>query len=689
MTARRLSIFFLITAITPSVFFGTPVLAQERTTSEDIIATVNYLKQTHADWCSTKADENSADCNTSTTYCNEEKWSEFVKDNVTFAGGTIPMQKKSGDDERYGGATVEGAVWEGAKYFSGVPLLYDAGKSLFSSDGELLPDEVYAYLRKDPRNRNQIKPLKLASCFCQCGNGDTNSACTGKEAGTPFQVSVGSVFTREQCIRACEGRTPAEKCAGTLPLIEEIDAGSAEGRAEALARSAAGDVDATCFTQAECEQVSGIWESYVVCSDGKGRCYSPEPKVTLNVPIGGVSSIRGFNNYLALTYRYALSILAVTTTAMFIFGAFVYLLASGGVSKIEKGKEIMTDAVIGMILMLGGVMIFRTLNPATVTLNPIKVYMVNTQKYLSAQYCSDLVGAHMLADAGEPPNLKTRSEIGESEEAYGVPSGDARCGHEFYIRDSVAGGSCLGNTCPNGEICVTCASGKPEECMGQQSTRMVCDKQVFGGSINYGDERAPEAVYLIFVCNDAETSTLGPSHHIRVIETEAETVGRVVGSTKTEKDVSGVASYSFDFSSGDVQSAVTLCRSQGGFRGALLAVQYNDDKNFFSRALAAPISDEELNPGDDFAILSRNNCHNRPFDAYAVGGMTNSAYEDLGSGLTCGFSKPSAPLRISANYWTAEELTAAAEGRNPLTCNFGLSESNAPSDAARFPGYCN
>ena len=102
---------------------------------------------------------------------------------------------------------------------------------------------------------------------------------------------------------------------------------------------------------------------------------------SLNVSIPGFNtsgvSPTLFGDYLVAAFRYMISIVAVATTVMFIWGAFLYMVGSTG-EKVEKGKEIMKDAVIGLALVLGATTILRTLNPALLSTSLVEVTPINT-----------------------------------------------------------------------------------------------------------------------------------------------------------------------------------------------------------------------------------------------------------------------------------------------------------------------
>jgi hypothetical protein len=172
---------------------------------------------------------------------------------------------------------------------------------------------------------------------------------------------------------------------------------------------------AACSTKEDCQPGEGCGENNVckivapgtICVNNstcgltheckEGKCAAPEvrqgvttveqtettPKLPpiipqLNVPIPGLTLGGGpgddgsaiFSQYVAGAYRYAISIVAVAATVMFTFGAFLYLLGSA-ITSIQKGKQYMIDAVIGLLLVFGAIFILRTLNPATVNMKQV------------------------------------------------------------------------------------------------------------------------------------------------------------------------------------------------------------------------------------------------------------------------------------------------------------------------------
>jgi hypothetical protein len=512
------------------------------------------------------------------------------------------------------------------------------------------------YLRADWTQNSQTPPgpVQKATCYCECAAGDTFDACLGKAPGFPYRGAED--LTVEQCAEKCKPHAIAQKCAGTLvPLAK----GSAPG--------ASFSGDALCFTADECVQQGGIFEANAAGCSGKGKCAAGESEVLLTQPIGKVTKVRGFANYLATGYQYLISISAVAATVMFTWGAFRYLLGSTSLFSIEKGKQIMKDSVVGLLLLLGATAILRTVNPATTRLDPIKVYMVNTTQFANTAYCADLGGGVRLADAGTPPNLRAYEDVSKDPKAFSLSPSQTQCGKSYWQQDAV-GSACQGSACAAGEACVSCADGAAAGCLGQKSDRRVCAKSLFVGTVDFVDKRYPKEVDLLAFCNDAQNADASVVYSkIDIVdEFSLERVARQTASGQsTDEDSAGRAGYSFAFTTADVQAAVTTCGTPG-LRGMLIGLIYHE-------------------PGtavNDVAVLSKRNCSSGRFDGYGDGSAASqSDLADFADAIACGVKKGKFlddPQKT--NFWSQQELLDALNGVKPISCNFSLSDSNAPDD---------
>ena len=110
--------------------------------------------------------------------------------------------------------------------------------------------------------------------------------------------------------------------------------------------------------------VEGANESYsTTCDETAG----PVP-ITLGVSVGGVSEVSGLPEYINTVYRYLVSIILVVAIVMCVYGGFLYLVGSAGISSAQRGKQIIKDALVGMVIVLSAYAILQTINSGTTVL---------------------------------------------------------------------------------------------------------------------------------------------------------------------------------------------------------------------------------------------------------------------------------------------------------------------------------
>lgn len=593
-----------------------------------------------------------------------------------------------------GGAAKPWGDHPGVSLFTGTS---GAGGGASPTAGEALP-----YLQADWERNSQTPPgpIQKSTCYCECQGSDTSDVCKGKTPGFPYLA--GQDLTLEQCKEQCKTNPVATaKC--SVP--------SAAPAGTSVSVNSSGSLDAFCFTPAECATQSGFFEAGGGC-EGKGRCYAAEPVIKLNTALGSVTEIQGFNQYVVAAYRYLISIAAVAATVMFTWGAFLYLVGSA-IPSISRGRQIMIDAIFGLVMVLGATTILRTINPATTNLNPLKVYMVNTLQFTNIAFCRDVPSSTKLALAGTRPSLTPYEDVAKNPNAFTIAPAKATCGSSYWVQGAT-GSSCDGSACPNrGEACVSCADGESDACNGKNKTDMVCQKTIFAGTVNYASQRHPEQVYMLALCNfaqPADPKTTAPdqvSNNWQLISGDLGKSGITAGGQTSDADVTGRATYRFNLEDDDLADAVSFCSNKGGLRGALLAVQYNDDtvkpefralasgfltavggtvvfvpggQLFGGAALVAAGAIGGTAPYDDLAILSKANCGapRAAFDGYAAG--TGIADEpDIARGMLCGFVNGKF-LNGPGTYWSEQELRQAISGEAPILCDFTLNQNTAPSN---------
>ncbi len=98
----------------------------------------------------------------------------------------------------------------------------------------------------------------------------------------------------------------------------------------------------------------------------------PEPvslfPVQLNVPFGSVGKVSGIAEYINEGYKFGVGVVLIVAIVMVVWGGFRYLIGSS-IGDVARGKEIIRDAIVGMLIVLGAYTILQILNPATTNLS--------------------------------------------------------------------------------------------------------------------------------------------------------------------------------------------------------------------------------------------------------------------------------------------------------------------------------
>jgi len=99
------------------------------------------------------------------------------------------------------------------------------------------------------------------------------------------------------------------------------------------------------------------------CDENAG----PVP-ITLGVSVGGVNEVSGLPEYINTVYRYLVSIILVIAIVMVVYGGFLYLTGAAGMGSVQRGKQIIKDALIGMVIVLTAFAILQTISSGTTVL---------------------------------------------------------------------------------------------------------------------------------------------------------------------------------------------------------------------------------------------------------------------------------------------------------------------------------
>ncbi len=152
----------------------------------------------------------------------------------------------------------------------------------------------------------------------------------------------------------------------------------------------------SCPAPQTCRQPTGI--SQTVCADPVPTAPSTSEPVEeappeaafipitpeLGVPIPGLNLVAPTREgqtvrvaflagYINAVYRYLTAIILVVAIVMVVYGGFLYLVGSAGVGSIQKGKTIIIDAIMGLLITLAAYAILNTVSPGTTQLKTLEL----------------------------------------------------------------------------------------------------------------------------------------------------------------------------------------------------------------------------------------------------------------------------------------------------------------------------
>lgn len=88
--------------------------------------------------------------------------------------------------------------------------------------------------------------------------------------------------------------------------------------------------------------------------------------------IGNVSIYESYDNlgaFVNAAYKTIISLAAVVAVGQFVYGGIVYMLAESGVPQMGEAKDRMTNALLGLIMLLSTYVVFNQINPELLNLN--------------------------------------------------------------------------------------------------------------------------------------------------------------------------------------------------------------------------------------------------------------------------------------------------------------------------------
>ncbi len=206
-----------------------------------------------------------------------------------------------------------------------------------------------------------------------------------------------------------------------------------------------GGIDGRCFTDKQCERAKGDFESNDYCPGKMGFCFAKPIDVDLNVPIGSVGTISGLAHYAQVGYQYAVGVGIIIAVLMGSIAGVRWMTAAGVAARVSSAKTLLTNAVLGLVLLLGSYFILFTINPDILDFKVLRVAMNRREIFNSNSTCQTfgedmkffLKGSKKYDDLN-PKDFKEAGKVS----SFGGPE----CGKEYFIEDG-GGVTCKGYTC--------------------------------------------------------------------------------------------------------------------------------------------------------------------------------------------------------------------------------------------------
>ena len=258
-----------------------------------------------------------------------------------------------------------------------------------------------------------------SACNCYCGNEGVGSEL------------IGLADSESDCSTVCESQGDTHvSCSAeteTTPLANPL-----------------------CWNKEECEETNGVWadEQPAECEAGYHYCY-PEPEdISLGVSIGGVETVQDLGTYINLIYTYGLSIAGILVVVMIMIAGAMYIIGSrgGNTEEVTKAKERISNALIGLVLLLSSYLILSIINPDTVEFKTLQFEKIKPSLFI-------IGSCNAYEDAGYTVDP--------------VSSGNESCGDTGIVSKNPSGQSmeleCTYDFCEDGNRCANV--GGEQKCL--------------------------------------------------------------------------------------------------------------------------------------------------------------------------------------------------------------------------------
>ncbi len=189
-------------------------------------------------------------------------------------------------------------------------------------------------------------------------------------------------------------------------------------------------------------------------------CYADDASYTLNIPVAGTTEVGNLPTYINILYAWALPAASLVAVVMMMLGGLQYVLSRGKEKYIAKGKERITNAITGLVLLLSVFVILNLIDPRLTSMNALKIPMIKEITMLdAASSCERLADyKYKITTTTTPESCGGKGKIENSDNLEEGVLGSWKDGDECdYMKclGADAGKSCVREG--NVNVCKSCA----------------------------------------------------------------------------------------------------------------------------------------------------------------------------------------------------------------------------------------
>lgn len=306
-------------------------------------------------------------------------------------------------------------------------------------------------------------------------------------------------------------------------------------------------LDPTCWPKQQCEESGGGFQADPACqSEGWGRCYA-QKSIPIQVKLPGLAGqeVNDIGQYVTIMYVWAVRVAAVAAVVVIMVGGVMWL-TSGGADRLSKAKELIGNAIIGLLLAVGSYVVLQTINPDLVRLSLPRTRMVRA------------IAAGSLFCSGVPADVEIRDGGPGGAVVAASARAGLRCGLTYHT-PAASAKTCRGDFCDPGKVCLPGETGAYE-----------CVEGSIGGEVG-GDSEAylDNDIELHVVCSNGADQEILSTDGTQVV------AGRR-------------SSYTFPKRADAIRAIESACGGSTGegtvaastVRGFTLWLEVNDDEAF-------------------------------------------------------------------------------------------------------------